>query len=239
MPSNDCRSTVRLSKDAIEGESYSIGWFCSLGNSKAHYDIWRHAQRILAVPDPGEQDLCSAMIQLDRAVDLREKLLNSIYHFRRLPGMRGKDVHVIMVELGIIKPLMKTRLATLRNALMHVNNTAPPDLNTCRELSEFAWYYLRSTDRLISDAVCEIEIDIEGAGGCRLGIHFGLNPWAVSVDGRVPSQALSVVASTECVEIASSFTPEVGRDGTVRIVGTIVGSNETQSKLVRLYFETA
>ena len=201
MSTNDPPSTIRLFEDVIDCEVYSNGWVGSSRDLKTHYDIWGHAQTALAAQSPSEQDICAAMIQLDRAVDLREKLLSSIYHFRRLPGMRGKDAHAIMADLGIIKPLMKTRLATLRNALMHINGAAPPDLNTCRELSAFAWYYLRSTDRLISDTVCELGIEV--ARGGQLTLHIGLNPWSVWLDGWVPSQAISAAALPECVEIAS------------------------------------
>jgi hypothetical protein len=206
------------------------------GDGKPHYEIWKHADRLLSAVDPSDQDLQAAIIQLDRAVDFRQKLLNEIYHFEKLPGMRKKNVYEITVELGIVKPLMKARLAGLRNKLMHNNAAKQPDVAACRELSEFAWYYLRSTDYLLTDTVCAISLELLPRG--RLQIDFRFDPWSVWLNGWVPREALSDGCSDDYFEVESPRPFEIDRDGAASVTGHIVGPPDLLPRLVRMYFAT-
>src|ERR1700730_8066613 len=119
---------------------------------ESHYDPWKYANDCLA-DGALEQARTSAIFQLRRAVEFREKELKSIYSFDKIPGFEGTKDHKIskiLLDLQIFLPIMRKQLIDFRNAVSHDPAKKPPDLNRCRKLAEFTWYFLKSTDHLLS-----------------------------------------------------------------------------------------
>jgi hypothetical protein len=73
-----------------------IGWpagTTSMGGGdphwERHYEPWNHANTSL-VEAASEQDRVSAVFQLKRSIEFREKALNSVYGFGKMPGVGKK-----------------------------------------------------------------------------------------------------------------------------------------------------
>jgi hypothetical protein len=99
----------------IDGIIMSAGGECSASGShrvnwKLQHEIWAHGNQLLSKADPSQQDLAAAVIQFQRAVELRDRLLDQIYGFERIPGRTSTNKYAIMADLGIIRPTLKIRL---------------------------------------------------------------------------------------------------------------------------------
>src|ERR1039457_2673786 len=98
--------------DGEEWEDHRIDW-------RKQHEIWSHANGIIAGASPSRQDLAVAVMQLQRAIELRSTMLNALYNFTELPNRTAKAPYPIMADLGIIRPTMKNQLRELRNRLVH------------------------------------------------------------------------------------------------------------------------
>src|SRR5262249_45243383 len=113
------------------------------------FEIWRHADG-KCLSNMNEFDRADVVTWLKRAISLRFKLLFNNYNLRRLGsqlGLRKSSQMQVLAELGVIRPLMLEALTQLRNEVEHEDAT-PPSAERCRELVEFVWYFLKSTESI-------------------------------------------------------------------------------------------
>jgi hypothetical protein len=180
---------------------------------RKQYEIWMHAKDLLDKLAPAEQDCAAALFQLSRAVEFRDKLLAEIYPFKRIPGLpKGLKQHEIMCQLGLILPLMKSKLDAIRNQLMHRPGVTAPPLDVCRELMEFTWYYLRSTDRLCSMPVDYFTVNYSTESDAP--VHFlswrVVRPsWTILVSGWVPEYLIRPSGEGDALVLHLPRAPEV------------------------------
>jgi hypothetical protein len=179
------------------------------------------------------------VIQLNRAVDFRDKLLDSKYHFKSIPGGLRTNKHAIMAELGLMKPYMKTRLDEIRNMVEHRDEAAPVSVQTCRELSDFVWYYLRWTDSLACRCQTEIAFDKEGLWvdtGCFLECEFEFEPWQFTIRGTVPGTSVSDACRDNYLKVRGQRS--ILAKDVCRIDGILLPAPDEQFRLARLCLTT-
>jgi hypothetical protein len=122
---------------------------------RAH-EIWEHADSRFH-SGAKELDIVDGVIALKRAISQRMGALDDVYHFRELPLVnRPKRVLDVMHAVGLVRPVMLRRLIEIRNLLEH-NDDKPPPMADCQALSELVWYFLKSTDGLLSTRVASID----------------------------------------------------------------------------------
>ena len=122
-------------------------------------DEWRRAYEMVAhadarlCKDANEFARTDALTALKRGVDHRIRTLYSKYFFRAIP-IREKpaDPIELLAWRGLIRPTLLRELRLLRNAVEH-EDAAPADTKTCQVLADFAWFFLRATDRYIQERV--------------------------------------------------------------------------------------
>jgi len=112
---------------------------------KIPHEGWRHAENILK-NDAEKYHRIDAIATLKRAIDYRVKDLGAKYNLKGIgPEWKKKNKYEILAHFNIIKPIMLKKLLVIRNRIEH-EHSAPPSLEACLELSEFVWYFLKSTD---------------------------------------------------------------------------------------------
>lgn len=114
---------------------------------------------------------------------------------------------------------MVRNLLDLRNAVEH-EDAPPPSEDDCRVLSEFTWYFIKSTDRVVRSVVDSIHAEPHGLEqDDMLPHHYGAritmgleNRWIPEVMGRLRADWISnearigwLTVRTKRVETGAEF----------------------------------
>jgi hypothetical protein len=205
---------------------------------KHQYEIWEHGNRLLSKPDPSQQDLDAAIIQFHRAVELRDKLLDQIYGFERIPGRKSANKYAIMADLGIIRPTLKVRLRDLRNSLIHEPGGIQISRNECELLSDAAWYYLKVADRITQQYASEVWVDYSSpeTGSSHLKLTFETVSWSINVDGNLSPKHLQTQPTPGCLVVRVNQSKFVKYSGDLKFVGEAIGTDSALWSLVQMFF---
>lgn len=225
------------------------------------YDHWSHASAILQNRD-GRFDRIDAITTLKRAIDLRLKYLKDEYQLKRIPLKALPKGDIQRLELlGIARRTMMLRLLDIRNRVEHADED-PPDIETCRDLTEFAWYFLRSTDMLVVRTPDHFDLewfdDQPDGHGAALSIATGPHAdWEIRVDAVLPQSLISETMKPGWLRLGVQYKKPVGestyedvrpwrlavnhvedcpRDYEV-MKGLVEGPDERLLDIFRLYFE--
>lgn len=120
----------------------------------AHRRSYQHLQRaeylLTLNPQPNEHDRADCISNLRRCFTHRLKLIEEAYQFRAVLAASKKQHSLeLLAQLGIVRPTLLQAFLTTRNAIEY-SDAEPPDLARCQELVDVVWYFLRSTDSLLS-----------------------------------------------------------------------------------------
>lgn len=90
------------------------------------------------------------LLTLKRALNQRLKALEEIHEFKKLDiPDKPKNYFELMEKIGIVRPLLLKKLLKIRNSIEH-DDTDPPSYNQCKEFVDVVWYFLKSTNKLVS-----------------------------------------------------------------------------------------
>ena len=193
--SQETKNPVWLSPEFLE-------WYnCSGGGTEPHvslrlraYEIWNHAKKVLEHAST-ELELVDVITSLKRAIDHRLRALDEIYSFRSIP-ITSKPTQLLgILELfEIIRPLMFHNLVEIRNAVEH-EDALPPDKKSCQVFLEFAWYFFRSTDRMLQIVSNEIHFYTSRLQNSHwMELKYGPDKdWNPSIRGWIPPHMFSTV----------------------------------------------
>lgn len=215
---------------------------------KRSYEIWGYADRLVEYPRHDE-DRSTAIIQLKRAIEIRDTILDELFTFKAIPGAsvikkqfpKEKEFkREIMVALGLMRPAMKEYLRNLRNCLVHGSDLTAPDTETCRRLSDFTWYYLRSTDFIAAQPITDIVLSEEPPPyryypEIHARLSLKRDPWQVKVNGMIPAALASETQADNSFRVDGSISgPDT--DGLYMIDGELKGPDEAALKIMNLCF---
>jgi hypothetical protein len=184
-----------ISNEIFDWEAYrSSSTIKSRSSVQRAYEYWQHSASLLD-RSPSQFSLADAVANLKRALNHRLKVIESIYRFRsfNLPG-RSNNYLDILETLGLVRPALIKYLLDVRNAIEH-QDVRPPSLRRCAELLDMTWYFLRSTDSVVREAVSSLEYDCytvsgeETHYGFTLHCRFGKKP-AMAISGWFPCALL-------------------------------------------------
>jgi hypothetical protein len=218
--------------DSPETTYHLVAW-------RKQYEIWNHANGIISGPLPSQQDLAAAVIQLQRAVELRDKLLDQLYNFTKLPCVTAKAPYPIMSDLGIIRPTMKIQLRELRNKLAHETVELTLQQKECELLSDTAWYYLKATDRLTQQCAEILGVSY-WSGGKTSGtyqITFDRVTWEAGISGDMSPDLLFEKESVGCMCVRVKSARIENYDGRLRFTGKLTGSTVALKRLIQSFFD--
>jgi hypothetical protein len=200
-----------ISLDILAWETFSeAGDLCEDRQSllRRPYELLHHAEDKLS-RSPTELDLVDVITTLKRAAFHRKDSLEGLYELKRLPisGL-PKDQLERLAFLGIIKPMVFRNLVDIRNCVEH-QDAKPPGLARCKELAEYIWYFLRSTDRLLKETTSHYVLgDTDSEDPKSYWIEMGNGPskdWLVTVRGWLPSSLFAVSSRDRCCTIEGTF----------------------------------
>lgn len=157
---------------------------------KRPYSYLKHAERLLSHDDDDHYRI-DCIINLNRAIDHRVKLLAALYRFKKIPVLGKPEKLLDMLGyFGVARPAMLRELSSVRNLLEH-HYKAPPLLQRCQELAEFTWYFLKSTDYLSTSVLEGFLLYPSGVKFSEkywLEVTYGpSSEWVCSIRGRVPA----------------------------------------------------
>jgi hypothetical protein len=160
------------------------------------YEMLRHVDRRLS-GQPDEFARTDAVATLKRAVDHRIRVLDEKYGLRGLPVREKPEKILDLLEwVGLIRPAMFRKLIELRNAVEHEDHP-PSDAENCRVLADFAWFFMKATDRYVQLVVERFVLkEDHSSPSARHWIQVAVEPprnWAPHIDGWLPPSLISDV----------------------------------------------
>jgi uncharacterized protein YutE (UPF0331/DUF86 family) len=212
----DCKmmppGTIWLTPDILNWDWVNSG--VSILNEeerKKEYSIWEHAGELIS-SNHSKHFRVDSIISMKRCVQHRIDLLNSTYKFSRIPGNKRSDSVIDLLDkYGIIKPVMIRKIAELRNAIEHKYDD-PPEVERCKELLDFTWYFLKSTDSLIRIKKDGFEIYYPDDEKYWLGLEFENDSiWEIQIHGWLQSKWISMTEKSGWIQVdADKF--ETGKE---------------------------
>lgn len=250
---NQCEQTQSfwVSLDVLAWERFAEGGaLCedSLRLLRRPYELLDHVEKKLT-GFPTELDLVDAVTTLKGAAFHRKDALERLYKLKHLPiSDLPKDPLERLAFLGILKPMVFRNLVDVRNYVEH-QDAKPPGMERGKELAEYVWYFLRSTDPLVKViANSNLLEDPESEEPTDYWISIGNSPlkdWTIEFRGWLPSPLLSASPKRESCTIKGTFiyakdNPKPGAKGRafddIYVNGKIVGPREAMVRLYRHYF---
>lgn len=198
------RDSVWISPSVLSFEVDGSGSSSDLEHWDLPYVDVNHAFAILE-QHKSTGFLKDAIINLERAIKFRLKMLNDIYRFKNMPATAGKDQLKSMLDLGLIKPLMLEKITKIRNGVQHNLHASIPQHNECLELAEFAWYFLRSTDGIARSKTSDISLYYP-ENEYHADQSFDFYPehkWLITSSSRLPKQLVSRKKNEGWIEITT------------------------------------
>jgi hypothetical protein len=209
---------------------------------KQQYEIWHHGNDLIE-RSQSQQDLHAGIMQLQRAVEQRDTILQGLYRFTEMPWFSPMKYYDIMEDLRVIRPRLKRTLRDLRNVVAHEVGDVNLEKIRCEELSDIAWYYLKATDLLVRQCAAKLDLTIgrDQANRGSLTISFARRSWILSIVGSVPDALLLRQRMSGCLTVQLATSSFATRDGVRRLEfsGVITGSQEFMKRLLRVYFGEA
>jgi len=219
--------------ESTEYRTHNVPW-------KKQYEIWRHGDGLIS-GSQSQQDPQVAVIQLQRAVEQRDTILQALYRFTDIPYFPRCSQYVIMADLGIIRPALKKPLRALRNVIVHEVGDIAVDKSHCEYLFDTAWYYLKATDRLAQQCASDLHVTCgeDDPHWTHLKMTFKPNSWTVNIVGDIPDRHLLSSKSPDClsVKIATSHFEVYRGVSHFKFSGEITGSETLFRNLVQAFFE--
>lgn len=137
------------------------------GNSKSStnhreqiraYELWNHAESLLS-SNVNELHRVDAVSTLKRCLNQRLKFIESTYNFKLLSSKNSPKGYLEYLEtFDLVRPLMLKKLMEIRNDIEH-NDVSPPNMDRCLELLDLTWYFLKSTDNIVTWRVESFELN--------------------------------------------------------------------------------
>jgi len=229
-------SLIYLDLERFDLDETDLTWIDHPEGWRKQHEIWKHGNSMVSKPAASQQDLQSGIIQLQRSVELRDKLLDRLYSFDQIPGKPGSK-YTTMADLEIIRPTLKTRLRELRNKLSHEDDHADINRQDCDELVDTAWYYLKATDHLAQQCVTDVRWhQITEKRHYYVHCEFFRPDWQIRIEGKVSSDHLSRSHKTNYLSISVKPHDFKEDDSGLRFYGDAVGPIDTLYKLVKIFF---
>lgn len=181
------------------------------GPVRRGYELWDNADEIVRQPTLTRVQRENIVLTLKRCIRQREGLLTTLYGLRSFPGQRA-DALEVLESLGLVRPHMARILLAIRNEIEH-EDALPPDPERCRELSEFVWYFLRSTDFFVRGRLDTVVFHMKSRRNWReVRVDLSINdkPWAVGVMARIAPSSLSLEPRADWFSLVNAMVEKVG-----------------------------
>lgn len=233
------KGRIWLPSDIFNGESQREGSrYVNDDEWRMHYEILDHANYLLDI-EKSDHDRACAVFQLNRAVELRDKFLGRIYHFRRIKSFRGLGQSEIMEQLDMIKPMLKGKLDSIRNRVMHKANESAPPIQVCHELSEFVWYFLRVTDIYARNIVEDFTIySVVNGSNVESSLAVDLEKRAYNLSTSIHKSLIKDIHTDNHIGVLLINEIFIGNVEFFYLKGIVAPTGDTEKIIMRKFFES-
>lgn len=183
------------------------------------YEHLRRAEHFLSLPNNNEADLADSLSNLRRALTHRIQVLDQVYRLRiPLDAGEKKPFLELLAQIGAVRPTLLKALLEARNAVEY-NDRRPPSKKRCQELADSVWYFLRSTDTLVTVQRSDIELTPPEDGNLPEVYHAGFRiiysrRFRVEFSGWFPEELVSFKEKSWWAVEAEDYGTKVERWGT-------------------------
>lgn len=166
------------------------------------YELLTRAERFLGESPPSEDDLSDCIGSLRKCLTHRNRFFEDSYNIRQALEV-GKKRHYleVLADLKVVRPTLLKGLLDIRNEIEY-NDSPPPPVEECAKLVDIVWYFLRSTDTLLSVQRNDIELNLLDEDGeespymCELRISY-TPEFKVRLSGWVTPDLISSSAKSD------------------------------------------
>ena len=144
--------TIWISDEVLNWTGQAeTGTYLDLRDRQRSYDHLARAEYFVASQSsPSAADRADCISNLRKCVTHRLQLFEQVYNLRAVMDAGKKRPYLsVLAEFKLVRPFLMERLLTVRNAIEY-RDIAPPSAARCREFIDVIWYFLRSTDSLLS-----------------------------------------------------------------------------------------
>lgn len=178
--------TLYLSNEILTRDAYKSGSSsCNIDDVMRPYQILTHSESLIN-KDSSAFNLADALGNLKRALNHRLQLIERLYQLKTLKFVGiPKGYLEILEKYGLARPYLIKKLMEIRNNIEH-KDKKPPSVDRCRELLDVTWYFLKSTDQIVSSIPLDIELEaINSHGlhekyGCSISIKLPKKDFSIS-----------------------------------------------------------
>jgi hypothetical protein len=192
--------TVWLAAEILEWDASASGTGSGSIDWRRQYEPYLYATRILKSARVDEE-LVTTPYHLKRAVEFRETALKKAYSMEKIAGEMGVAPEKILHSLDIVLPIMHRKLISLRDEVTHNGDASPPDINRCKEFAEFTWYFLKCTDRLLTDPIVSVAFDYARDSSNSFELNVDPAAWSMSLVGAIPKALVREGGDTDGIKV--------------------------------------
>lgn len=100
--------------------------------------------------DKSKDARAECFITLKRCLNQRLKAIEKIHQFKNLNIPYKPRGYLELLEIiGVLRPILLKKLLKIRNEIEH-EDINPPSYNLCKEYIDVVWYFIKSTNKLVS-----------------------------------------------------------------------------------------
>ncbi|SDH60894.1 hypothetical protein SAMN05192558_12215 [Actinokineospora alba] len=196
--------------------------------TRRSYEMWRLAESKTGL---------DTVLWLNRAVNLRMRLLTQRYNMRSILRDPPPQDTEILARIGIIRPHMHRALTELHRAL----EVSPVPPEHCAELVDTVWYFLRSTDSLMNVqrtdmAFAHEQANRDGYVSFEFGQYFTKQSPSVAAWGILPLELVSQQATGDWISIDLKVKPRI-QYGHLYFEGILSPAENHIDSVWRAFFE--
>jgi hypothetical protein len=178
--------TIYVTHEILKWDAYISGSSSNdLDDVMRPYQILAHSESLIT-KDATAFYLADALGNLKRALNHRLQLIERLYQLKTLKfdGM-PKGYLELLEKYGLARPYLIKKLMEIRNDIEH-KDKRPPRVDRCRELLDVTWYFLKSTDKLVSSIPLDIELapyyshNLAEKYSCAIEVKFPRKDFKVS-----------------------------------------------------------
>ena len=110
------------------------------------YSLLNHAENIIS-KHSNDDYLTDCIMNINKSIDHRLKLIRKIYSFDQMPYFSKKDLWKKLEKVKLIRKYLIEEINTVRNLLEH-EYASPPGKDKCKYYIEAVWFFLKATDSI-------------------------------------------------------------------------------------------
>lgn len=209
------------------------------------YRILDDIENVLSKDKLSDYDLTSAVLQLHRVIEFRDRELSKIYKWKELKKLhkyKNLNEHELMHDLGLIKNNTKNEIFELRRKVAHFLGD-PPEPALLRKWHEICWFYLRATDPFVTQLIYMFNLETtHDENGVEIFIPDKdgfIEKWSFEIRGSLPLDFLKYEKCDGFLEVilANDPIPNTRDPNFICFTGSFKDECYIKEKLVKLFFK--